>query len=111
MEERLEEDIIEYFGEAYVKKHQRALARCITRAINAYKSRRNYPSHFSDKQKESDMDLHYECIFDLTMYWFVKMGVEFQSSHIENTVHRNYTSENSIYVAHGVHPYVSVFGC
>lgn len=82
---------------------------CIRRAINAFKSKRNYPSSYDDKKIQEDMEKCYDCIFELMLYKTAKQGVEGQSLHIESGVHRTYMNEDQIYVDHGIFPYVSCF--
>ena len=107
IEERLLEEAKIHFEDD--EFDERVIKICISRAINAFKSKRNYPSSYDDKKIKEDMEKCYDCIFELMLYKTAKQGVEGQSLHIESGVHRTYMNEDQIYVDHGIFPYVSCF--
>nr|DAF03992.1 MAG TPA: hypothetical protein [Caudoviricetes sp.] len=82
----------------------------VKRAIRSFKKKRNYPSSYTEKKINSDMESCYDCIFDLALYFLTKQGAEFQSSHSESSVNRAWDSETEIFVNHGVFPFVSGLG-
>jgi len=106
MRERLFEEVSTYLGEDYLPEQEDILQILVNRGINLFKSRRNYPKNFTQEQISEDMEQYYSCIFDLIVFSFEKQGAENESSHIENNVHRVYESENSIFIKHGVYPYL-----
>lgn len=107
MEDLLYDEIVEYLGtdKPSDMNERNALEISIRRAISSFKTKRSYPVSFSEEQVETDMMRCKYCIFDLSLYYYFKMGNEYESLHIENTVHRTYSSENSIYQTHGIYPY------
>lgn len=110
MQDELFEEIVQYLNEEDMEEQdENSLNVCIDRAIRLYKSKRNYPSSFSEDAIEKDMEEHHACIFDLALFFFFKMGAEYQTTHIENTIHRGYQSENMIFIIHGVFPYAKMF--
>lgn len=109
MELELLQDLKDYLGEDYNEEQEPAMLFCIKRAIKSFKNKRNYPSSYSENSIEKDMDKYYSCLFDLTLYWINKQGVEFQSSHSESGTGRNWDSENDIYVLHSVIPIARIF--
>lgn len=109
MADELMEEIIQYLNEDNMEEEdENSLMICINRAIRQYKSKRNFPSDFSEERIESEMELHHACIFDLALFFYFRMGAEYQTTHIENTVHRGYQSENMIFLIHGVFPYAKI---
>ena len=50
------------------------------------------------------MDKDYSCLLDLSLYWAIKQGYEFQGSHSENSTNRSWESESEIYSLHNVIP-------
>lgn len=108
MEDTLFDEIVEYLGTDKPKDEheENALYISIRRAISSFKSKRRYPTSYTEDMIDDDMDRFHYCIFDLSLFFYFKMGAEYESLHIENTVHRTYTSENSIYQVHQVFPFV-----
>ena len=109
MEERLFESVKIYFGKDYKEEQAESLQMLVNRAISLFKSKRNYPSDYTDEQISTDIESHESCLFDLIIFWFAKQGAEFEQIHIENNVHRTYMSEDSIFISHMITPFVRVF--
>ena len=103
MGEELIRDLTEYLADDSETPGMISLA--VKRAIRSFKSKRNYPTSYTEEKINSDMEKCYDCIFDLALYFLVKQGAEFQSSHSESSVSRNWNSENDIYINHGVFPF------
>lgn len=103
MDEQLVEDLKNYIDEDM--ETARMIPLSAKRAVRSFKKKRNYPSGYTEEQINSDMEKCYDCIFDLALYFLVKQGAEFQGSHSENSVSRNWDSETEIYVNHGVFPF------
>ena len=104
MEKELLSDLKNYYGDDYDENSEPSLIFCIKRALISFKNKRNYPDTYSESAINSDMKKYYACIFDLVLYWCNKQGYEFQVSHSENGVSRNWNSENDIYVLHSIIP-------
>ena len=98
------QDIRDYLENDYDREQESALLFCIKRAIKSFSNKRHYPDNYSDAMKEKDMDRFYMCIFDLTLYWVNKQGVEFQKSHSESGTSRSWDSEEDIFSLHNVIP-------
>lgn len=103
MDEQLVEDLKNYIDNDI--ETARMIPLSAKRAVRSFKKKRNYPSGYTEEQINSDMEKCYDCIFDLALYFLVKQGAEFQGSHSENSVSRNWDSETEIYVNHGVFPF------
>lgn len=103
MDEQLVEDLKNYIDDDI--ETARMISLSAKRAVRSFKKKRNYPSGYTEEQINSDMEKCYDCIFDLALYFLVKQGAEFQGSHSENSVSRNWDSETEIYVNHGVFPF------
>lgn len=103
MDEQLVEDLKNYIDDDI--ETARMIPLSAKRAVRSFKKKRNYPSGYTEEQINSDMEKCYDCIFDLALYFLVKQGAEFQGSHSENYVSRNWDSETEIYVNHGVFPF------
>lgn len=105
MDENLINDIMVYFAKD--KQDYNMVELAVRRAIRSFAKKRNYPSSYTEKKKEADMEECQDCIFDLAIYFLIKQGAEFQSSHSENSVNRTWDSESDIFVDHGVFPFVN----
>lgn len=103
MDEQLVNDLKEYLSDDAETDDMISLS--VKRAIRSFKKKRNYPSGYTDEKINADMEYCYDCIFDLALYFLVKQGAEFQGSHSENSVSRNWESETEIYINHGVFPF------
>lgn len=102
MESKLIADMKTYLGEDECACGDGVLFLCAKRAIGAFKAKRNYPSSFSKTRIGSDMENHYPCILDLSLFFFVKQGAEYEENHSEGGVSRSYQSETEIFVHYGV---------
>lgn len=80
----------------------------VNRAVQSYRNYVNYPPDMEETYIESDMKDNLYCISDLALYAFNKQGADFESMHNENGVSRTYEDKGSIFIAHGVFPYVRV---
>lgn len=103
MNEELINDLMDYLNDD--SESPEILTLSVKRAIRSFKKKRNYPSSYTDEKITKDMELCYDCIFDLALYFLTKQGAEFQSSHSESSVNRNWESETEIYINHGVFPF------
>ena len=104
MELEILQDLKDYLGSDYDEEQESTMLFCIKRAIRSFKNKRNYPDTYPENVMNKDMDKFYACIFDLTLYWREKQGVEFQGSHSENGTSRSWESESDIFSLHGVIP-------
>ena len=105
MGEELMDDLSVYLTDN--PENEGILNLAINRAIRSFKQKRNYPSSYTDDKIKNDVKKCYDCVFDLALYFLVKQGAEFQNSHSESSVNRNWNSESDIYVSHGVFPFAS----
>lgn len=103
MNEELINDLTTYLADD--AESSDILSLSVRRAIRSFKKKRNYPASYTEEKINSDMEKCYDCIFDLALYFLAKQGVEFESSHSENSTSMNWESETEIYVNHGVFPF------
>ena len=110
--ERLREEVVE---ELTMELHEEAefnsakLAIKVMDAIRKVKKARCY-QHTSYTEKEIEKDLYenyYSVVKDLALYYWNKIGAEFENSHIENGVSRTYIKEAEI--LRDVAPFVKIF--
>lgn len=104
MELELLKDLKDYFSDDFDDEQEGVLLVCIKRSIKSFKNKRNYPSAYPQIMIEKDMDKYYSCLLDLSLYWAIKQGYEFQGSHSENSTNRSWESESEIYSLHNVIP-------
>lgn len=104
MEQKILQDLRDYLGDDYEAEHESALLFCIQRAMQSFKNKRHYPDEYSESIIENDMNKFYSCIFDLTLYWISKQGVEFHNSFSGNGENRSWSKEEDIYSLHNVIP-------
>lgn len=103
MDEQLTSDLSMYLEGDELTARMIPLA--VKRAIRSFQKKRNYPESYTKENINKDMDECYDCIFDLALYFLVKQGVEFETSHSENSVNAGWNSEIEIFVNHGVFPF------
>ena len=107
IEERLLDDAKAHFEKD--EFDEKVIKICIRRALNAFKTKRGYPSNYDEDSISRDLEKCYDCVFELVLYKTAKQGVEGQSLHIESGVPRTYMNEEQRYIDHGVFPLVSFF--
>ena len=66
----------------------------IKKSMRDVQERRNYPSHFTEKQIAADLERHYSVIWDLALYDYNQKGAEGQTVHSENGTSRTWKSRN-----------------
>lgn len=103
MDEQLISDLTTYLEDD--EQTARVIPLAVKRAIRSFQKKRNYPESYTEENINKDMDKCYDCIFDLALYFLVKQGVEFETSHSENSVNAGWNSETEIFVNHGVFPF------
>ncbi|OUO77904.1 hypothetical protein B5F53_11860 [Blautia sp. An249] len=104
MEREILQDLKNYLGSDYDSEQEGSLLFCARRAICSFQNKRNYPECYTDEIKEKDMEKYYACLFDLTLYWCSKQGVEFHQSFSGNGENHSWDSEKEIYSMHNVIP-------
>lgn len=98
------QDLKEYLGKDYDEAQESTLLFCVRRAIRSFRNKRNYPDGYSENVVNKDMNKFYACIFDLSLYWCGKQGVEFHNSFSGNGESRSWNKEDEIYSLHNVIP-------
>lgn len=76
-------------------------------AVKELKRRRDYSRTMTEEKILSDLELNYPVIKKAAAVFYGQMGVEGESVHYENTVHRSYTSADELYI--GIVPFVKSF--
>ena len=109
MLKNLVSDLISYFNTECADENESLFTLCAKRAINSFRTLRGYPKSFKEDSINKDMENYYYCLFDLAVYWYSKIGAEYENSHSENGTSRSWSSEKEIYAAHGVVPFANVF--
>lgn len=67
---------------------------------NAYRevrAHRRYPSSYDEEDIESDMERYYANVRALALYDYNQSGAEYQTSHNENAVSRNWANRESLF--------------
>lgn len=103
MDEQLIDDLTTYLEDD--KQTAKMISLAVKRAIRSFQKKRNYPESYTEESINKDMDKCYDCVFDLALYFLVKQGAEFESSHSENSVNVGWNSETEIFINHGVFPF------
>lgn len=68
---------------------------------------RHYPKHFTDEQIEDDLKQYEKVLIKLVIYDYNKEGMEFENSHTESGVSRQFSSRAR--VMGDILPFVEVF--
>lgn len=66
-------------------------------AIREVKRARKYPSYYTDEQIQRDLYEYYSNIRNIALYDYNKIGAEFEQSHSENSVNRNWTDRDKLF--------------
>lgn len=109
MESELLDDLLAELkhDSTFDKKRGMSLAEsCVDRAIKKFRTYRCYPSTFTEADVENDMRQFYACILDLAFYCWDKQGIQFETTHTENTTQRTFISETTVFKEYGVCKYV-----
>lgn len=76
-------------------------------AISEIKEARKYPKDMDASEIEEDMQKYISNVKKLTKYDYNQIGVEYQTSHSENGISRNYTDRRRCF--DGILPYCKMF--
>lgn len=73
------------------------LRRKVKKAIEDVIRARKYPTYYSDEQKIKDLQSYYSNIQDIAIYDYNHIGAEFQTSHSENSITRNWQEREKLF--------------
>lgn len=73
------------------------LRRKVRKAIEDVIRARKYPTYYSDEQKIKDLKSYYSNIQDIAIYDYNHIGAEFQTSHSENSITRNWQEREKLF--------------
>lgn len=73
------------------------LTQKVINAIREVKKARKYPSYYTDEQIDKDLYEYYSNIRNIALYDFNKIGAEFEESHNENSINRNWVERNKLF--------------
>ena len=115
MHETLLAELIAYLGEDYNEYLLPQARLCVNRAVASFKAYMNYPADYMVEDEETgiapyqtDMQNNYYCIFDLVLYFWNQIGMEYQTEHRESGNTMVFNTEATIYATHGVIPFATV---
>jgi len=108
-------DLISYLGDDYNSEMLPQAKLCVNRAIKSFQTYMNYPADMlvagEDEEVapyQTDMQNNYYCLFDLALYFWNLIGMEYQTEHRESGSTLVFNTEATIYATHGVVPYATV---
>lgn len=96
MENEILFDVKTYLGDGVDDSDTSVLLILINRAVRRVCAKR-YPWGYTDEQRDEAVSKYRDTVFDAAIYYWVKQGGEFQNSHGENSITRNYQSEEDVY--------------
>lgn len=115
MNEQLLAELITYLGDDYDESMSAQAQLCVNRAITSFKTYMDYPADYMvvDEETgvapyETHMADNYFCLFDLALYFWNLMGMEYQTEHRESGNTLVFNTEATIYATHGVVPFAKV---
>ena len=115
MNDTLLAELITYLGDDYNESMASQAELCVNRAITSFRTYMNYPAFYFVVDEETgkapyeiDMEANYFCIFDLALYFWNLMGMEYQTEHRESGSTLVFNTEATIYATHGVVPFATV---
>lgn len=83
------------------------LEELLKKAIESVKKVRNYPSSWTDEKIQKDLANYEDTIINVVIYDFNKEGMEFENSHTESGVTRQFSSRAKVMA--DVLPFVDMF--
>ena len=104
MNERLLNDLKAYLGDDYTDDMANQANLCVNRATTSFQTYMNYPAGYAI---EADMEKNYYCLFDLALYFWNLIGMEYQTEHRESGATLVFNTEATIYATHGVVPFAT----
>lgn len=114
MIESLLKDLIAYLGDDYDPSMADQAKLCVNRAVTSFQTYMNYPASYmvEDEQTnvapyQTDMQKNYYCLFDLALYFWNLIGMEYQTEHRESGSTLVFNTEATIYATHGVVPFAT----
>mgnify|MGYP003429633819 FL=1 len=73
------------------------LAQKVISAIKEVKTARKYPKYYTDEQIYDDLYGYYSNIRNIALYDYNKVGAEFEETHNENSVNRNWVKRKELF--------------
>lgn len=114
MYETLLAQLIAYLGGDYDESMEAQASLCVNRAIASFKAYMNYPADYMVEDEttgvapyETDMQENLYCLFDLALYFWNLIGMEYQTEHRESGSTLVFNTEATIYATHGVIPFAT----
>ena len=104
MNEALLAELITYLGDDFNESMTPQAQLCVNRAVTSFRTYMNYPAEYA---VEEDMQKNYYCIFDLVLYFWNLIGMEYQTEHRESGSTLVFNTEATIYATHGVVPFAT----
>lgn len=79
----------------------------VKNAIREVVSARNYPKVYTDDDITNDLKNYYSQIRNIALYDYNQIGIEFETSHNENSTNRSYMERQKLFA--GIVPFCKVF--
>lgn len=73
------------------------LTQKVVNAIKEVKRARKYPTYYTQEQISQDLYEYYSNIRNISLYDYNQIGAEFEASHSENSVNRNWIDRNKLF--------------
>lgn len=78
----------------------------VAQAIREVKNARKYPSYYTDVMIASDLERFYSNVYNIALYEYNQVGVDFQTGHSENGTNRTYSDRSKLF--YGIIPLATV---
>lgn len=98
LEMEILEDLTEELSATDLNFKQELIKPKIKNAIREVKKARNYPKHYTENMIVDDLQKFYTNIRALALYDYNLIGGEFEESHSENSVSRNWKDRDKLFV-------------
>ncbi len=69
----------------------------VVQAIREVKKARRYPSAYTEEMIASDMERYYSNVYDIALYDYNQVGIDFQTGHNENGINRQFVDRSKLF--------------
>lgn len=97
LEYELLEDLTAELSETDENFKKSLIIQKIKNAIREVRKIRNYPKYYTESAIVEDLEKYYSSIRNIALFDYNKIGADFEESHSENSISRNWQDRNKLF--------------
>lgn len=69
----------------------------VAQALREVKSARRYPKEYTEEMISSDMEQYFSNVYNIALYDYNQVGIDFETGHSENGINRQFTDRKKLF--------------